>query len=120
MKVWRFSASEDKFSLESYIVEAHEEEDGPVRQCEAPADEMVVTRGEREVRVWRKAANGGGGDGEWFLQSSVAYKNRAVDAFAVSPGTRETHSIQFGEFPVQGDPSGCWLGFADIKTKVAF
>ena len=87
MQLWRFSASEDKFSLESYIVEAHEEEDGPVRQCEAPADEMVVTRGERAVRVWRKAS-GGGGDGEWFLQSSVSYKNRAVDAFAVSPGTR--------------------------------
>merc|ERR1719151_392995 len=85
VKVWRFSASEDKFSLESYIVEAHEEEDGPVRQCEVPADEMVVTRGERSVRVWRKA---GSGDMEWFLQSSVAYKNQVADAFAVSPGTR--------------------------------
>ena len=61
-----------------------------MRQCEAPADEMVVTRGERAVRVWRKAGAGGGG-GEWFLQSSVAYKNRVVDAFAVSPGMRFCH-----------------------------
>ena len=56
-----------------------------MRQCEAPADEMVVTRGERAVRVWRKAG------GEWFLQSSVAYKNRVVDAFAVSSGMRFCH-----------------------------
>ena len=86
--MWQFSAAEDKFSLESYIVEAHEEEDGPVRQCEAPADGMVVTRGERAVRVWRKAAtSGSGGDGGyWFLQNSVEYKNRVADAFAVSPG----------------------------------
>ena len=61
-----------------------------MRQCEAPADEMVVTRGERVVRVWRKAGGGGGG-GEWFLQSSVAYKNRVVDAFAVSSGMRFCH-----------------------------
>ena len=90
--MWRFSAAEDKFSLESYIVEAHEEEDGPVRQCEAPADGMVVTRGERAVRVWRKAAATSGG-GDWFLQNSVEYKDRVADAFAVSPG-RSLSSIQ--------------------------
>ena len=79
VKLWRFAAAEDKFSLDSHIVEAHEE-GGPVRQCEVPADEMVVTRGERSVRAWRRD-----GDGAWFLQSSVEYKSRVADAFAVSP-----------------------------------
>jgi WD40 repeat protein len=80
LKIWDFSASGDKFFLDSFVVEAHEE---GVDQLDVAADGVVVTSsrgGERSVRIWRKteAAN-------WFLQNLIEYKRRSPDCFAVSP-----------------------------------